>query len=412
MKNRITRRRFVSVMAAVAAAPRSGDGAPSAAERLRESIRNDKHDVGEVLTCGRPYFPMLLGNGLEHVLIGYAGGMGACAGHEHWWYGHTLTGWFRPDVRQRPVSGVLSLLQCSYIVQRGIYADAIDRAEQVFEARDGVLISNCHLANAEVSVKTFLTKDGLLIHRFAVTPQAGSMAMQFFVRTPDGGGPLRVVTGSGNAPLPETQESRVMTFEIVGGGLANTSGRLLCDHPKATKVTCYNGQPGIEVPLNGRSEFTFVVQCGPWGEPQEPAANEPAGDRFDFSVAFNRHTAEWQQFDSHSTVHIARKAIDAIYRTSLYTIRAHQNPTMGGITVGGYPGMWDNGIDSYDVSYSLLALLGANRMREAELIVQFWQRILPALRERASEAHLPGIACTGALSPWGENPKKSREQVP
>lgn len=428
MKNLITRRSFVSVMAALAAAFRSAVGAPwAAAQPIRkvnaraasagalwggqESIQIDKHDVGEVLTGGRPYFPMLLGNGLEQVLIGYAGAMGACSGHEYWSYGTTSTGWFRPDIRHRPAYGALSLLQCSYIVLRGIYADSIARAEQVFVASDGVLISNCDLASSHVIVRTFLAKDGLLVHRFAVTPQANSMVMQFFVRRSSGQETLKVVAGLENVPAAEKQEPRVMTFKLVGEGLANTFGQLLCDHPKATMVTCYNGEAGIEVPLAGRSEFTFVVQCGAWEGPQRATGKLTPPDAFDFSASFNTHATEWRQFNSHSKVHIAKDAIDTVYRTSLYIIRSHQNPDMGGITVGGYPGMWWNDVDSYDVSYDLLALLGANRMREAELTVQFWQRIMPTLAQRASDANLPGVTCPGVLSPWGESGKKTRDQI-
>ena len=411
MKNRITRRNFVSTIAAIGVAPHIAEGTSETGNPLQKSIRIDKHDVGEVLRCGRPYFPMLLGNGREHVLIGYSGAMGACSGHDYWSYGETITGWFRPDVSRRPVTGLLALLQCSYVVRRGIYADSIDTTEQVFDARTGVLTSVCHLANSEVRIGTFLTKDSLLVHRFTVTPHAGSMALQFFVRNPAGEGPLSIVTSSDTTLLPGTQESRVMTFKIVGGGLPVTSGRLLSDHPKARKVICYNRLPGIEVPLNGPSEFTFVVQCGAWEEPQTPVTREPLVDSFDFSAVFDTYAAEWKQFDSHSTVHVARKTIDTVYRTGLYMIRSHQNPTMGGITVGGYPGMWTNGINSFDLSFSLMALLGANRTTEAELIVQFWHRVLPILRQRAREAGLPGVACGEGVSPWGDSPKRSREQI-
>jgi hypothetical protein len=84
---------------------------------------------------------------------------------------------------------------------------------------------------------------------------------------------------------------------------------------------------------------------------------------------------------------------------------------MGGITVGSYPGMWSNGINSYDVSYDFMALLGANRIAEAEQVVGFWKRILPILRERAATVDLPGVACPAPMSPWGESPPKSRESL-
>ena len=50
-------------------------------------------------------------------------------------------------------------------------------------------------------------------------------------------------------------------------------------------------------------------------------------------------------------------------------------------------------------------------MEEAERVVQFWKRILPLLRQRAERAGLAGIACPAPMSPWGESPPKSREEI-
>ena len=111
MRDDITRRRFGSIVAATAAgAPAVMRRAMAQGSSTRELEQTKDHDVGVVLRCAKPYFPMLLGNGREHVLIGYSGSMGACAGHEHWSYGTTYTGWFRPDTRTRPARGVLNLL--------------------------------------------------------------------------------------------------------------------------------------------------------------------------------------------------------------------------------------------------------------------------------------------------------------
>jgi len=411
MEPHMTRRDFGSIMAAAAVSPAAAGSAIGEDTRPRGPIRIGKHDVGAVLASGKPYFPMLLGNGREHVLIGYSGAMGACAGHEHWSYRPTVTGWFRPDVRNRPARGVLNLLQCGYILRRGIHADGIDTAEQIFDAHSGVLVTDCHFANAEVCVKTFLTGNHLLVHRFNVTADAQAMWMQFFVRTPFPRGPLTVVVDPDGANLPAGLKERVLAFAVKGKGWTSTGGWLLCDHPKARKVSCYNRHAGIEVPLTGESEFTFVVQCTELEEPHQETPPDRRADRFDYSNTLQMHQAEWRQFDSQSTVRVSHGTIDDIYRTSLYTIRAHQHPAMGGITVGAYPGMWSNGINSYDVSYSLMALLGANRMEEAERVVRFWRQVLPVLRQRAEKTDLPGIACPAPMSPWGASIPRSREEI-
>jgi len=383
----------------------------------RISMKMKTHDVGAIVVCGKPYFPMILGNGVEHVLVGYAGAMGACSGHEHWSYGNALhihdahgatyTGWFRPDTRNRPARGVLNLLRCGYIVRKGVHADGIDLAEQEFDARSGVLLTRCHLGYVELQVTTFLTRDHLLVHRFSGTARGDDMAMQFFVQSAFSEGPLRVVIHPTNTTGPAPPNQQRLDFAIEGERWPSTPGRLFCDHPKARRVECYNRQPGIEVPLDGEFEFSFVVQCSH----AEGATSEPRLDRFDYETVLQRHCAEWREFDVQSSVHLSHGGLGEVYRTSLYVVRAHQHPTSGGITVGGYPGMWSNGINSYDVSYSLMALLGANRMTEAERVVQFWKRLLPVLRKRARDAGLPGVACPAPLSSSGEVEPQPREKI-
>ena len=387
----------------------------------RESTAAPMSDVGSNAASGKPYFPMILGNGFEHVLIGYSGAMGACSGHEQWAYGNTLaghnqhgatfTGWFRPDTRNHPAHGVLNLLQCGYIVRRGLHADGIDRAEQDFDANSGILLTHCHLGYADVQLTTFLTRDHLLVHRFRVTAAGEDVALQFFVQSAFPGKPLRVATGPPNGEQPASLTCQRLDFVIEGDAWQSTSGQLYCDHPEAISVECYNRQSGIEVPVGGQSEFTFVVHCSHVEDLPATTAAAQSADRFDYAATLRRHRAEWEKFGSKSTVHVPRADIADIYRTSLYVIRAHQHPVLGGITVGAYPGMWQNDVNSYDVSYSLMALLGANRMTEAERVVQFWHRNLPNFAERAEDVGLPGVACPAPLSSSGETEEESREVI-
>ncbi|NOZ22494.1 MAG: hypothetical protein GXP25_15540 [Planctomycetes bacterium] len=375
------------------------------------------HDVGAILASGKPYFPMILGNGVEHALIGYAGAMGACSGHEQWAYGNTLsehnqhgatfTGWFRPDPRRRPMRGVLNLLQCGYIVRKGVHADGIDLAGQRFDARSGILETRCHMGYAELQVTTFLTRDHLLVHRFAGTARGEDVAMQFFVQSAFPMGPLRVAIRPTDTTCSASSSRQRLDFTIEGEDWPSTPGRLICDHAKARRVECYNRKPGIEVPLDGEFEFSFVIQCSH----AQDAPPVPLLDHFDYESVLRRHRDEWQKFDARSNVRLAHGELDDLYRTSLYVVRAHQDPDLGGITVGGYPGMWSSGINTYDVSYGLMALLGANRMAEAERVVQFWKRILPALRKRARDAGLPGVACPAPLSSSGEVEPQPREKI-
>lgn len=368
------------------------------------------HDVGVIFAKGnKSYFPMMLGNGIDNVLVGYSGTMGACQAHEAWNYGNmnmeTITGWYRSDIRQRPALDVQNLLQCGYIVRRAIHADGIESAEQEFDASRGVLGTRCQLGYAEIQVSTFLTRGHLLVHRFAVTAHGQEMALQFFVRSPSVSA-LRVEIGQ-TAPSPTS-----LDFAVVGERWPTTPGRVFCDHSQARRVTCYNGQKGLEVPLAGQSEFTFAVQCALVQDVHGGAGREDLQDRFDYAATLRRHSAEWEKFNSHSTIYLPCHAIDDIYRTSLYVIRSHQHPVLGGITVGSYPGMWKNTVYPTDMSFGMLGLLGANRMQEAELGVRFWHRTLPHLAKRLRDAGLPhGVSCPPDMSLSGEVSPLPREKI-
>lgn len=388
---------------------------------VREPTEATTRDVGTNAASGKPYFPMILGNGVEHVLIGYSGAMGACSGHEQWAYGNTqsghnqsgatFTGWFRPDTRSHPAHGVVNLLQCGYILRRSLHGDGIDKAEQGFDASSGVLLTHCHLGYADVRVTTFLTRDHLLVHRFRAAATGEDVALQFFVQSAFPGEPLRVALGPANSEGPASPKCQSLDFVIEGDAWESIPGQLFCDHPEAISVECYNRRPGIEVPLDGQSEFTFVVHCSHGEDRHAATASGQFEDGFDYAATLRRHCAEWEKFDSRSTMRVPHADIADIYRTSLYVIRAHQHPALGGITVGGYPGMWTNAVNSYDVSYSLMALLGANRMVEAERVVQFWQRNLPNFTKRARDAGLPGAACPAPLSSSGETEGGSCEEI-
>lgn len=344
-------------------------------------------DVGSVLHGGgKPYFPMLLGNGEEHVLIGYSGGMGACAAHEHWNFGNstgaesaraTETGWFRLDPRPSQHGWAVNMLQCSYIVCHGVHATGVDYAEQQFDAATGILESRCRLAGATATVKTFLTRDHQLVHRLAIEPKTDDMSVQFFLKQPRTG--IFEIT-------PQPMSEGTLPFTLNCDEIDPIHGWLSCDAPDVEYLDdCYNRCPGIAVPLDGPREITFVVQLADQDD------NSPAiPDALDYSVIEAKHATEWRAYDSASSINLNHAGLDELYRTSLYHLRSNEDPKTGRVPVGAYPGMWGNGVHPYDVSYSVMAFLGANRMEEAEKILQYWKSQLPTYRRRGESVGLPG----------------------
>jgi hypothetical protein len=410
MKKHTSRRGFISNVAAgaavMAAPPRI---VAKSASAVQQSSQNDIIGITGTQFSDRPYFPMLLGNGIDHVLIGYSGAMASCSGHEHWYFNTIMTGWFKSDRKLSPSHPLMNLLQCSFIIRQGIHADSVDASEQTFDCDTGVLLTSCHYAHAEMQVKTFLTDDHLLIHRFSVETDEKDMWIQFFVKDPAIRRTPSLVLDPNESSFSQTEKDRCIAFTLQSEGLNNGGGRIFTDHQEAQRVTCYNSQLGIQAPLTGTTDVSFVVECIDAEDREDGTARNQPVDNFHYASALQRHTEGWQQYDAKSTVQLSRQPLQDIYRMSLYTIRAHQHPSKGGISVGEYPEMWTGGMNSYDTSFGFMALLSANRLSEAEKVVAGWQRLLPVMRKKTQEYGLPGAAFPAPITQNGGFTKKYQD---
>src|SRR5690606_31905919 len=167
------------------------------------------------------YFPMLMGNGKEHVLIGYSGAMGACAGHEHWSYNETMTGWFRPDTRQTPSYGVVNVLQNGYFIIKDYHAIGIESFEQRFDSFNEVLETTCHFCNiGTLRITTYLSDDSKLVTRFKSSFNTDGILIQYFIKSAPC--PLKVVKN----PSKIKANIQELQFTVVGDGWEKSEGKI------------------------------------------------------------------------------------------------------------------------------------------------------------------------------------------
>jgi hypothetical protein len=115
-----------------------------------------------------------------------------------------------------------------------------------------------------------------------------------------------------------------------------------------------------------------------------------------YEKVLQRHEREALGFAGRSHVAVPDPWLTHVYNSSLYNVRAHQNPYSGLISLGNYPQLWGGGIcDAMDVFFPHKALLSANRIGPAEEAVAGYLRVLPLAQQYARQ-----LGHEGAYLPW------------
>lgn len=360
----------------------------------------------------RPYFPMILGNGNDFVFIGYTGAMGGGGSHEQWVYDQaTLAGWFKSDRRGKD-HRLVNLLQCGYVIKHGLRASGIDHFTQHFDHRTATLHTDCRYAHARVRVQTRLTHTHHLLHRFDVTPNAENLSLQMFIKPPSFWWcPAQL---SEPITLDTQKHGRQIHFTVSGDTLDHVTGKLSSDAKDATVTNTYARQPGLDIPLKSRRTFTVSLELV---DHQDRDQQTVAQRNTTLPTLQKTHQNQWQTYSRQSSVTLPAH-LQSIYDTSLYVSRSHQHPVTGGIPAGAYPLMWHSDINTFDMAFSLMAFLTANRITEARNVLKFWRHALPAMHELAQSIGAEGACIMSSVTQHGESvlplsddPTQRRQQV-
>ncbi|HBC89673.1 MAG TPA: hypothetical protein DCZ94_22265 [Lentisphaeria bacterium] len=371
----------------------------------------------DMIPARKPYFPMFLGNGIDQLLIGHTGAMGGGGSHEQWCFDNAvLTGWFKADRRGTNSKRLINLLQSGYTVQHGVRALGLDSFDQNFDPETATLRTSCSYGEALVKVTTFLTNTHCLVHRFEVVSAKEGISLQFFVKKPSFW--WSVASLPDQMDITDTKKIRrsSLLYKLQGKN-SRALALLHADLRSAKTATCFNRSHGIEIPIRVKTKFTIYLECVDSIDMASGSELPRISRNFSYSRILQHHVSEWRKFNSSSNVTLARKDLSDIYTASLHVLRAHQHPE-GSISVGGYPLMWFSGIQSFDYSFGVMAFLSANRITEAEKMIEFWKNKLPALKKFAKSAGFPGayypteITVNGkAIHPLPENPDERRETI-
>ncbi|MBQ7694138.1 MAG: hypothetical protein IJT50_03355 [Lentisphaeria bacterium] len=343
----------------------------------------------------RPYYPYLLANGNDAVLINWSGAMiSGITGHMSGFQNDgTVCAWHKMEHRRKGnrtnpivISGYDAIVDNEVCEVRWY--------EQEFDPRRAVLRSRISFRRGvELDVTTFLTFSGILVCEFAVLKsEAASLSIQFRLLVPDGGG-----TATPNCEVPET------SFAVVPGGIDGTylfrktgiAGTTSLRSDRSDGAPFYDiSRPGIRfdnVPPGWRG--TMYTACT--DAPGKPAQITPALRR--------EHEKEWETYFSTSRIELPDPELQYSYETARYMVRAAQHRG-GAVVCGLLPHMWSGGtVCPCDAEYAFQAMLQCNNVTEARRFLQFYIAQYPEGERLVRSLGLKGAAFSNWSNVRGEH---------
>jgi hypothetical protein len=355
--------------------------------------------------ASKPYFPMILANGSDVVLVDYSGSMHCDSGHCHMeQHMDTHCGWQKTSHREKN-RRLVSVAFFPYRVMRpddDVYE--VGWFDQKFDPRTATLVTEARTHILHLRITCFLM-DGqpLYAERMEVLwidpeaqPKIALMAKQM---APPGTG--EVSFGSDGNGQVTGQYSR---DEVVGSlrMAVKAEGKEIKDisQPHSGYLEVRDLKPGDVIDR-------FVTM-------QDTSHTEhPEGDcskTIDQALAegFERlhedHANAWQSYHANTQVVLPDPALDYHYRLSLYLMRASQHPN-GFVTHGVYDVLWGGGAAcTWDIMMFQRAWASGNQKGSAQALIDFYQHgATPYAREYAKQLDRPGVNYPWFMNVFGRD---------
>jgi hypothetical protein len=283
----------------------------------------------------------------------------------------------------------MNLIQCGYVITNGLRAVGIDHYDQKFDPKSAILVTRCRYGKIRVNVRTFLTANHQLVHKFGVKPASDGMTLQMFIKAPNFWWAAAKVDES--VTLDAKLADKQVDFIIQSPCVENLHGQLSSDAKNATAVNTFARTPGVSIPLDQNHTFTVTLQLIDQQDINAGAKTISVAKTTQSRNVCAKHTQDWMDYHKHSQVNIPRE-LQAIYDTSQYVCRSHQHHVTGGIPAGAYPLMWHSDINAFDMAFSLMTFATSNHHHQANKVLDYWKQALPVMQQRAESVGLSG-AC-------------------
>ena len=361
----------------------------------------------------RDYFPMLLANGRDAVLVDYSGSMmTGSPEHAHRELNQgVLSGWYKIAHRKRQES-ILPVIQTGYhMISNGEHFDPNDY-QQTFDPITAILTTRVTASGFVLSIESFVTKNSILIEHFKIlSVPDGCNELELFIAAPSPGLYPLAFPVKPDISMRAQKKKKIIKYKYNLRGIAGNAFMWTDRMPEkmSDHSMCFTD-------LKGCREITkYLLVCDDTDESSHRlAGNEILRNRAFYNFKHQRaeHVREWKKYTGMSSISIPDENLQYLFNLGVYTLKAHQHPVTGAATVGMFPPLWGGGgIFGYDTYYLQQALLRTNHIDESRNLLSFWKLCSKQARALAKEFEKPGMFFPWwCFTPLGDVYDSKREQ--
>ncbi len=356
-----------------------------------------------------PYYPMLLSNGQDGILIDYSGS-NFCSQSGHTHFEQTLgaaTGWYKASTRSSEAECIRQIIRAGF--QIGLFGGPCepDSYEQWLDAKNGVLYTDLVFQKKlKISVESFLNDDGLWCEKLTVTdcPDDWNVNLGFRI-----GAPISAYRDSKLKFLPTIfgkEENYGFSFSY-DLDLANGVGALVTEYTfddiyiNNSKFSCDGTYHNVKV----GTTVSRVLICLDSTESENLEAD--FNSRLDlakkgYNALKTSYVEQYKKRTGCTSVTLPDDKLQQVYDMSRYVIQGSQNRQSGAVLLGIQPYLWGGGIYcSYDAYFDIIALLTSGDKDVINGITKFFDAQADISEEALKKAGLSGISFTGWTDCFG-----------
>jgi len=339
----------------------------------------------------KPYFPMVLSNGADVVLVDYSGSMHCDSGHLHLeQHQDAHCGWQKSTHRERR----RRLLTTAFFPYRVMGEDGEvfepGPFEQRFDPRAATLVTEVQTHILHLRFTVFLATEPLYVERIQVLwiAPGAQPALALMGRQMADPAKAQVAFISGG---PGQVAGEYALGEITGAlRMAIRTDKPVRDHTKPDRgyLEVRELHPGDVIDRFITMQDTSHTEA-PAKECERIIEKALAAG---FDKLHEEHRRDWQGYHANTQVTLPDPAMDYQYRLGLYLMRASQHPT-GFVTHGIYDVLWGGGAAcAWDITFFMRAWLAANQRESAKMLSDYYQHgaAAPMAVEYAAQLGQPG----------------------
>jgi hypothetical protein len=359
-----------------------------------------------------PYFPMLLSNGGDGVLMDFTGSMfsgGDNHAHREQHQGCSC-GWYKVGhVRNTPDALRLQpILRTGYLIIINGEAWDIRDYRQEFDPSQAILVTDVIASGVVCRIEAFMMDNHILVEHYRVlkTPAGKTVRMAFLIHEPNSGMVAADLPQKTDLKMTFTKDRRItIDYRLAGHSGA---GMMFVDR-KVDGTDNYDNAVGIyfDDVRAGWTATKFLTMVDSTDEPNYVGRVKSGIQRCveeGYAGLRKQHVKTWTTYFNQSRVTLPDKEFQYLYDLSLYMLRANQHPQTGGITVGMLPHLWGGGTYvPYDAFYAHQSLLLTNHLDEGRRHLEFYHRQRPVAQKIARKLDLSGVAYSGWCNYRGEH---------